>query len=135
MADVIYKARESGIYTAVAVDTDNIYTDSLPTQGVVVTLPSYAISYVLLGIGVDGDCPTEIESTASFKLKARNGYLLPETISVTNADFTYNNQTGDVSLTSPTADIVVTAIGIQTARAVKLDISNNKRKKKYGFFL
>lgn len=136
MAGVLYKPRTSGEYTVVAVDTDNVYLDSAPTQGINITLPSYTISYSLTGISVVGEAPTSIEYEASFRLKAKSGYALPQEIEVVGVETsTYNNQTGDVFLQSPTSNVEIIAVATVTTKAIKIDVPDNKKKKRYGFFV
>lgn len=56
----------------------------------------------------EGDAQILLGRQAQVTLAASEGYVLPQSISVTGADFTYNVTTGVVVLSNPTDDIVIT---------------------------
>lgn len=57
---------------------------------------------------------TEIgkNGNANIKITPNNGYKLPETITVRNANYTYNPNNGIIALSNPTTNVTITAICI-----------------------
>lgn len=55
-------------------------------------------------------------STATVTISAYAGYALPSSVTVTNASYTYDDNTGQIILSNPTGNIVITAqcVGEQT---------------------
>ena len=63
--------------------------------------------------GVSATVPTTIKTgqSKSFTVKANNGYILPEDISVENASYTYNKTTGAVTISAATGNVTIKIFG------------------------
>ena len=61
-------------------------------------------------ISITNGTLTQVEET----LVATQGYNLPTSISVSGATSNYNSTTGDITLTSPTSTMSITASGVET---------------------
>lgn len=95
-----------------------------PVQGdIQITATGEAIAYYdvttsIQNLKVKGDVPTQVEEggNVSFTLEPDKDYKLPTAITVTMgdkpADFTYDAESGQVSIKNIQGDIVVTATGI-----------------------
>ena len=79
-----------------------------------VEIIKYNITANLTNITADTNNVTTIEegSTATLKYIANTGYKLPDTITVTGASYTWNKSTGTLTITNPTANIVITINGV-----------------------
>lgn len=53
-------------------------------------------------------------TSISETLSPSTGYALPTTIQVSGATSNYNSTTGDITLTSPTSTMSITAVGVET---------------------
>lgn len=71
---------------------------------------AYSITNILTNLTATGD--STITDTATVTLAASTGYALPMTITVANADYSYDYVTGVISLSNPTADVTITATGL-----------------------
>ncbi len=45
--------------------------------------------------------------SANYQIAPNNGYTFPQSISVVNADYTYNNETGSITISNPTGNVVI----------------------------
>lgn len=45
--------------------------------------------------------------TANYQIAPNNGYTFPQSISVVNAEYTYNKDTGAISISNPTGNVVI----------------------------
>ena len=61
-------------------------------------------------ISITNGTLTQVEET----LVATQGYTLPTTIQVSGATSNYNSTTGNITLTSPTSTMSITAVGVET---------------------
>lgn len=52
------------------------------------------------------------EGTAAVTVVANNGYELPDSITVSGANYTWDKSTGTVVLSNPTSDVVVTVVAV-----------------------
>lgn len=74
----------------------------------------YTITNTLTNLTASGD--TTITSTATVTLSAATGYRVPANITVSGADYTYDDYTdvtkGVISLSNPTGNVTITAVGL-----------------------
>ena len=74
----------------------------------------YTITNTLTNLTASGD--TEITSTATVTLTAASGYRVPASVTVSGADYTYDDYTdvtkGVISLSNPTGNVTITAVGL-----------------------
>ena len=75
---------------------------------------AYTITNTLTNLTASGD--TTITSTATVTLSAATGYRVPANITVSGADYTYDDYTdvtkGVISLSNPTGNVTITAVGL-----------------------
>lgn len=45
--------------------------------------------------------------SANYQIAPNNGYTFPQSISVVNAEYTYNNETGAITISNPTGNVVI----------------------------
>jgi len=74
---------------------------------------SFNIIYNLTDVKSASNNPTAIDTTATVVLETMYGYDLPATVTVTGADGSWDQTTGTLSLSNPTADVTITAAGAQ----------------------
>ena len=84
----------------------------------------YSITNNVTNGSISGDNSIGVCIPASLKLTASAGYVLPESISVTGATYTYSKETGDISLSSPTGAVTITAV-CPSAPLVERSITKN----------
>jgi pectin methylesterase-like acyl-CoA thioesterase/lysophospholipase L1-like esterase len=92
-----------------------------------VTPEQPTVSYKLANVNTDGAAKAMIGQAFSFKLTPQDGYKLPSAITITDAakelvkdaDYTYDNTQGTVTIKSVTGNIVVTV----NAEAIQKDTS------------
>ena len=76
----------------------------------------YYISFAGVGVdvsqGLDSVIKRDGTTTATLTFSAKEGYSLPESITVTGASYTWNSSTGVVTLSNPTDNVVVTVNGV-----------------------
>ena len=79
------------------------------------TILQYTISYNLTNC-TSSNTTTTITYTQTYTttLTANNGYQLPNTIQVTNANYNYNNQSGNLTIYNATGNVTITATAIKT---------------------
>lgn len=73
----------------------------------IVNYSVYGINTVVGHGTYSGDVAVAEGETATVIVTAGTGYDLPDTISVTNADYTYNKETGVINLSNPVGTIVI----------------------------
>lgn len=90
----------------------NGYIDSEVSNEITYTvLPRvYSITTALSGCSASSDNVTEISenSTVTLRFDLQSGYMFPESISVTGADYTWDNNSGTVTLSNPVGVVSVT---------------------------
>lgn len=74
---------------------------------------SFNIIYNLTDVKSASNNPTAIDTTATVVLETMYGYDLPDTVTVTGADGSWDKTTGTLSLSNPTSDVTITAVGAQ----------------------
>ena len=47
-----------------------------------------------------------------FTITADSGYALPDTISVSGCTYTYNKDSGEISLSGASSDVVISVVGV-----------------------
>jgi prepilin-type N-terminal cleavage/methylation domain-containing protein len=71
----------------------------------------YKIITNLTNLTLTGSTFAESDKTTTLTLVPTNGYLLPESITVTGSSYTYDSETGVITLTNPTRDVEISAVG------------------------
>lgn len=89
-----------------------------PTGPVTVTIdsrPFYKITTNLNRVSADSSNPSTItDGTAeTLYFTARSGYSLPETVTVTNAEYQWNQATGRLVLRDPIGPVTITITGVE----------------------
>ena len=69
---------------------------------------TYNITTTVTNGTYSGD--TTITNTATITITADSGYNLPDTVTVTGASYTWNKETGTLTLTNPTGAVTVSAV-------------------------
>ena len=84
---------------------------SNPTNNVSITVVCDAsVSVNITGGTSSGDDRIAVGGNASVTLVASEGYMLPDSIAVTGATYSYNSTTGVVNLSSPTGMVSIVAV-------------------------
>ena len=79
---------------------------------VIVNVPNHwSVTTSLTNLTAEGDDLIYEGGTATVTLTAEEGYTLPTTITVSGASYTWDDQTGEVALDTPTGAVTVTAAG------------------------
>ena len=94
---------------------NGIITLSNPTGNVTVKVictikTTYNISVNIVNGTYTGTTEIEENKSQTIKITANQGYELPINITVQNANYSYNTQTGEIYLYNPTANVIITAI-------------------------
>jgi len=97
-------------------DTGEV-TISNPTSDVTIEATCPVASYPIT-VSVTGgiySAPESIQAggTATVTISADDGFIFPSSVTVTGADFTYNGDTGVISLSNPTGSVSVTAVCVE----------------------
>lgn len=92
---------------------------SNPTSNVAISISAiavYSITTSLTGCTGASSNPSTIEqgSTATLTFTANTGYALPDEVTVSGATYTWNKDTGTLTLSEPTANVSVTITAIQS---------------------
>lgn len=74
---------------------------------------TYNITTTLTNLTSSGDTTIDSDDTATVTLSANSGYALPSSITVTNAQYTYDSSTGVISLSNATDDVTISASGVK----------------------
>lgn len=90
--------------------TDADYEDIAINRGV----PTRTITVNITNGAYSGDSTITEGTTAQIVLTANTGYKLPNSISVTAADYTYNENTGVIVLSNPTDNITITGACVES---------------------
>ena len=79
---------------------------------VIVNVPNHwSVTTSLTNLTAEGDDLIYEGGTATVTLTAEEGYTLPTTITVSGASYTWDDQTGEVELDTPTGAVTITAAG------------------------
>lgn len=90
------------------------YEDSdLSTSYTFTKVSTYNIYNALTNLISNDDNPTTIKSNETITLlfEEKNNYKFPDTITVTNANYTWDKSTGKVVLSNATGDVTITMVG------------------------
>ena len=83
-------------------------TNSVSVEATCLGTP-YSITATITGGTATGDEVIRFGSTAAVTIVPNENYLLPEDITVTGAQYAYNDETGVVSLSEPTSNVTIEA--------------------------
>ncbi len=122
---VIVNVKQLDTSDATATSSDIRYGKSAYVNGVKVegSIQDYAnetanlFSITANLTNVSAIIPEYIEESETLMLTitADSGYTLPETISVTGCTYTYNKDTGEISLSGASSDVVISVVGVEEA--------------------
>lgn len=87
----------------------NIYVDDELWEN---TTGGYDITTTVTNGTYSGD--TNITDTATITITADSGCNLPDTVTVTGASYTWNKETGTLTLSNPTGNVTVVAVCVKT---------------------
>lgn len=115
----------AGTYTAtVTVSGGNSISESFDVSFTVSNAPitNHTVTSTLTNLTITGANSVVNEQTYTATLQPANGYKLPDTITVTmgtstlvvDSGYTYNCTSGEISISSVTGDVVITAVGVTT---------------------
>lgn len=97
-------------YAGGYVDLYNAYSD-VDIWAEAEEIPTYSITFNLTNLTHTGATTIRENGTADCTLIANTGYLLPNSIEVTGASYSYSRVTGEVALDMPTGNVTITARG------------------------
>lgn len=106
--------------------------EALTVTAVAKAIPTYAVEFQLTDVTTDWkeDAVVQEEGTLRCTLKAKTGFLLPTSITVTMGgvaykDYTYDAKTGKVEVRNVTGKVVIVAVGLDDSkRKVALSLSH-----------
>jgi prepilin-type N-terminal cleavage/methylation domain-containing protein len=105
---------------------------SITATGKVVT---YSITKNLTNLTASGATTINTATTATVTLSPSSGYELPDSVTVTGTTYTYNKQTGVISLSNPTSNVTITAIGpertLKKGDIITMDLDPNTTDETY----
>ena len=105
---------------------------SITATGKVVT---YSITKNLTNLTATGATTINTATNASVTLSPSSGYELPDSVTVTGATYTYNKQTGVISISNPTSNVTITAVGsaptLKKGDIITMDLDPNKANETY----
>lgn len=120
---VIVNVKQLDTSDATATSSDIRYTKSAYVNGVKVegSIQDYAnetanlFSITANLTNVSAIIPEYIEEseTLMITITADSGYALPDSISVTGCTYTYNKDTGEISLSGASSDVVISVVGVE----------------------
>ena len=88
-----------------------------------IIIPEYTVTYNISNGTHTGAAKIKEGNRLIFSITANSGYALPDTISVTGADYVYNSTTGVVVLTNPTGPVTVTAVCESTVTSYTVTVN------------
>ena len=131
---VIVNVKQLDTSDANATSSDIRYTKSAYVNGTKVegSIQDYAnettnlFSITANLTNVSAIIPEYIEEgeTLMLAITADNGYTLPDSISVSGCTYTYNKDTGEISLSGASSDVVIGVVGVEKAYTWKCTINN-----------
>ena len=111
------------VYVGFAVDANKVANDlenysTAKFSNIIINKDFVTIDYVVKNLDMVGAERISVGEDLSVKLTAKKGYVLPDTIMVStdqgeSVDFTYDKETGMISLSNVTHNLVIKAIGIR----------------------
>lgn len=99
------------------VTNDSIITINEPigdTPDVPVVPTVYNITNNLTNCTASGASTITKNGTATINISANNGYELPDVITVSGANYTWDKSTGTITLSNPTDNVIITVIAVKT---------------------
>ena len=87
---------------------------TVTVEGVSTDRPTYSITTKLTNVTANAGNDTTLtdSSKAILYFTAAEGYLLPESVTVTGADYQWDRSTGKLELREPTGNVTVTVVGV-----------------------
>lgn len=121
-------------------ETAGVVTLSNPTGNVSITatcpaLPTiYSVTTTVTNGTYTGATSINENGNATVTISASAGYRLPDSVTVTGAEYSYNSSTGIISLTSPTDDVsvVVSCSTIPAGSLIVFTIDGTEFQAEYG---
>lgn len=101
------QAIENAIYGTELLDSTLLLPDDI--VNIINDVTTYTITTTVNNGTYTGATSVASSGSAQVQIAANTGYVLPESITVTGASSTYNSETGVVSLTNATANVVIEA--------------------------
>ena len=105
-----------GIYVSTSYGEESFHFDD--SNKVNILIPYYTITTNLTNVENLGDNPTTIRrdgnNQKTLKFAPITNYLLPDTITVEGAEYTWTKSSGTLVLNNPTSNITITIVGIET---------------------
>ena len=105
-----------GIYVATSYGEESFHFDY--SNKVNILIPYYTITTNLTSVENLGDNPTIIRrdgnNQTTLKFAPITNYLLPDTITVEGAEYTWTKSSGTLVLNNPTSNITITIAGVET---------------------
>lgn len=85
-----------------------------------IIIPEYTVTFIITNGSHNGAPVIKEGGSRTFTITPQEGYGLPETIAVSGAAYTYNNETGVVTISNPTGNVTVSAtcVVVQTGYTV-----------------
>ena len=74
-----------------------------------IIIPEYTVTYIITNGSHNGAPVIKEGGSRTFTITPQEGYGLPESIAVSGADYTYNSETGVVTISNPTGNVTVSA--------------------------
>ena len=84
----------------------------------------YSITCNLTNLTYFGDYDIMEGSTTVIRLDGGLYFAYPSTITVTGATYSYNSTTGAITLSNPTGDVTITAVGVRKAYPISVSLTN-----------
>ena len=99
-----------GTYTLMWQKADGTYVDA--GELVVSSIVTYAIICNLTNCAASGADTIRQGGTATITVTANEGYNLPDSITVSGAEYTWNKANGQIALSNPTSDVTITVAAV-----------------------
>lgn len=61
---------------------------------------------------LSGDANIEKGGTGTYTFTPATGFLIPNTVTVSGCDYTYDNTTGVITISNPTANVTISSVGV-----------------------
>lgn len=116
----------NGTYNISVIATGTGYTDSDSSNAVEYNYAVYNITANLTNVTANASNPTTVSTVASSTLTftAKSGYNLPDSVTVTGAEFTWTKSSGTLVLSNPTGAVSVTVAGVAISRTITATLTN-----------
>ncbi|MBQ9416778.1 MAG: hypothetical protein IJU20_08080 [Clostridia bacterium] len=90
-----------------------------------IIIPEYTATFIITNGSHNGVPVIKEGGSQTFTITPQEGYGLPETIAVSGADYTYNNETGVVTISNPTGNVTVSATCVVVQTGYTITIGTN----------